>query len=86
MPMRSSTGRPREGKKSVAELIRYILESFLENDRGFVEAHPNYKRRGLSRTDDQLDFVMHAQDDVEREIHLALLTFAFRTTTNMATA
>lgn len=51
-----------------------------------IEAHPNYKRRGPSRTDDQLDFIMHAQDDVEREIHLALLTFAFRTTTNMATA
>jgi hypothetical protein len=51
-----------------------------------IEAHPNYKRRGPSRTDDQLDFVMHAQDDVEREIHLALLPFAFRTTANVATA
>lgn len=51
-----------------------------------IEAHPNYKRRGPSRTDDQLDFVMYAQDDVEREIHLALLPFAFRTTGNVATA
>jgi len=51
-----------------------------------IEAHPNYKRRGPSRTDDWIDFVMHAQDDVEREIHLALLPFAFRTTTNAATA
>jgi hypothetical protein len=51
-----------------------------------IEAHPNYKRRGPSHTDDRLDFVMHAQDDAEREIHLALLPFALRTTTNAATA
>jgi hypothetical protein len=29
---------------------------------------------------------MHARDDAEREIHLALLPFALRTTTNAATA
>jgi hypothetical protein len=51
-----------------------------------VEAHPNYKRRGPSDTDDRIDFVMHAQDDVEREMHLALLPFAFRTTTKVASA
>jgi hypothetical protein len=51
-----------------------------------IEAHPNYKRRGPSRTDDRLDFVMHAQDDVEREIHLALLPFALRTTANVVVA
>jgi len=50
-----------------------------------IEAHPNYKRRGPSHTDDRLDFVMHAHGDVEREMHLALLPFAFRTTTNAAT-
>ena len=47
-----------------------------------IEEHPNYKRRGPSSTDDRLDFVMHAQDDTEREIHLALLPFALRTPTN----
>ena len=51
-----------------------------------IEAHPNYKRRGPSHTDGRLHFVMHAQDDAEREIHLALLPFALRTTTNAATA
>jgi hypothetical protein len=51
-----------------------------------IEAHPNYKRRGPSHTDDRLNFVMHAQGDTEREIHLALLPFALRTTTNAATA
>ena len=51
-----------------------------------IEAHPNCKRRGPSHTDDRLDFVMHARDDAEREIHLALLPFALRTTTNAATA
>lgn len=43
-----------------------------------IEAHPNYKKRGPSHASDRLDFVMHAQDDVEREIHLALLPFALR--------
>jgi hypothetical protein len=43
-----------------------------------IDEHPNYKRRGPSHTDDQLDFVMHAEGDVDREIHLALLPFALR--------
>jgi hypothetical protein len=48
-----------------------------------IQAHPNYKRRGPSHADDRLDFVLHAQDDIEREIHLALLPFALRTVTDV---
>jgi hypothetical protein len=44
-----------------------------------IEAHPNFKRRGTSHTDERLDFVMHADGDPQREINLALLPFALRT-------
>lgn len=43
-----------------------------------IETNLNYKRRGRSYDDDRLDFVMHAEDDLDREIHLALLPFALR--------
>lgn len=57
--------------KDVTAAIRKAVEK--------IEEHPNYKRRGPQHSDDQLDFVMHTQDDPEREIHLALLPFALRT-------
>jgi hypothetical protein len=41
-----------------------------------IEKHANYKRRGPEDSDNQLDFVMHANGDRQREIHLALLPFA----------
>ncbi len=64
--------------KDVTAVIKKAVEK--------IEAHPNYKRRGPSHADDQLDFVLHAQDDAAREIHLALLPFALRATGNAATA
>jgi hypothetical protein len=64
--------------KDVTAVIKKAVEK--------IEAHPNYKRRGPSHADDQLDFVMHAQDDPAREIHLALLHFALRATGNASTA
>ncbi|ROO52202.1 hypothetical protein EDC02_7109 [Micromonospora sp. Llam0] len=57
--------------KGVAAAIQKAAEK--------IEAHPNYKRRGPLRSDDQLDFVMRAQDDPDRQIQLALLPFALRT-------
>jgi hypothetical protein len=41
-----------------------------------IEEHANYKRRGTHDTDERVDFVMHAQGDRDREIHLAFLPFA----------
>jgi hypothetical protein len=43
-----------------------------------IEGHPNYKRPGPPPADGEHAFVMRAQDDPEREIHLALIPFAFR--------
>jgi hypothetical protein len=48
-----------------------------------IETHPNFKRRRTAHTDEQLDFVMHAQDDAAR---LALLPFAPRTAGSAAMA
>lgn len=39
----------------------------------------NVAERGPLYSDDQLNFVMHAHDDPEREIHLTMLPFALRT-------
>ena len=49
-----------------------------------IEAHPNYKRRGLSQTDDRLDFIMHADDDAEREDPPGTAAFALRATASGA--
>jgi hypothetical protein len=43
-----------------------------------IEKHASYKRRGAADSDEQVDFVMHATGDPQREIHLALLPFALR--------
>jgi len=43
-----------------------------------IEKHPNFKRRGPEDGEDEIDFVMHADGDRQREIHLALLPFALR--------
>lgn len=56
--------------KDVTAVIKKAVEK--------IEASPNCKRRGPLYSDDHLDFVMHAQDDPEREIHLTLLPFALR--------
>ncbi|GAA0719394.1 hypothetical protein Drose_05720 [Dactylosporangium roseum] len=43
-----------------------------------IKAHPNYKRPAPPPAEGEHAFVMHAKDDPEREIHLALLPFALR--------
>jgi hypothetical protein len=56
--------------KDVTAVIKKAVEK--------IEAHPNYKRRGPAKSDERLDFIMHATGDPEREINLALLPFALR--------
>jgi hypothetical protein len=46
-----------------------------------VREHPNYKRDGTHATEDRHDFVVHANGDPAREIHLALLPFLVPATT-----
>ncbi len=44
-----------------------------------IEEHPNYKRSKTRRDgDEEYEFTMHAQDDVNREILLTLMPFALR--------
>jgi hypothetical protein len=39
------------------------------------EAHPNYKRRGATVSDERYDFVLHANGDPAREMRIAFLPF-----------
>ncbi|MEU7927639.1 hypothetical protein [Micromonospora sp. NPDC049107] len=39
------------------------------------EAHPNFKRRGSTASDERYDFVVHANGDPAREMHIAFLPF-----------
>jgi hypothetical protein len=41
-----------------------------------IEQHANFKRRGAHDTEERIDFVLHAANDHDREIRLALLPFA----------
>lgn len=43
-----------------------------------IEEHPNYKRSAQRQGDEEFEFAMHAQDDSERDIRLALIPFALR--------
>jgi hypothetical protein len=43
-----------------------------------IEAHPYYKRTGPAVAGERHDFVMHANDDLQREIRMAFLPFALR--------
>lgn len=40
-----------------------------------VKAHPNFKRTGTNASEDRHDFVLHANNDPNREIKLALMLF-----------
>jgi hypothetical protein len=40
-----------------------------------ITAHPNHKRRGKITSEERHDFVLHANGDSNREIHLAFLPF-----------
>jgi hypothetical protein len=62
--------------KDVTAVIKKAVEK--------VEAHSNYKRRGPARSDERIDFLVHATGDPAREINLALLPFALRVTDDPA--
>ncbi|MEU4250390.1 hypothetical protein AB0F15_23570 [Amycolatopsis sp. NPDC026612] len=70
----------RDTKAAVLLFIRNKdVTAVIEKAIQKIEDHPNYKRTGTRRGDEQIDFTMHAQDDPDREIHLALIPFALRT-------
>jgi hypothetical protein len=53
-----------------------ISEAVAKADEA-VRAHPNFKRPGKHQNDTRIDYIFHANGDVDREIQLALLPFAF---------
>jgi hypothetical protein len=69
-----------------AALLLFIrsgdVTSITEKAIATVRAHPNYKRDGIHATEDRHDFVVHADGDPAREIHLALLPFLVRAKTS----
>jgi hypothetical protein len=53
---------------------RQDVTAVIERAIAKIEEHPYYKRRRPRKSgDEQFEFTMHAQDDVEREIHLTLV-------------
>ena len=55
------------------------MQQTLEKAIAKIEEHPNHKRSTPRRDgDEEFEFTMHQQDDVNREIRLALLPFALR--------
>jgi hypothetical protein len=72
----------RDTKAAVLLFIRNKdVTAVIEKAVAKIEAHPNHKRSGPRRNDDEFEFTVHAQDDPERDIHLALIPFALRATT-----
>jgi hypothetical protein len=73
----------RDTKAAILLFIRNKdVTAVIEKAARKIEEHPNYKRSAPRRDDDQFEFTMHAQDDPERDIHLALIPFALRSTTS----
>ncbi len=64
-------------KAALLLFIRRVdVSAAIEKAVDEVEKYPTFKRRGLHHTDERHDFVLHANGDPNREIHLALLPFA----------
>lgn len=70
----------RDTKAAILLFIRRKdVTAVIEKAIAKIEEHPYYKRsRPHQSLDEQFEFTMHAQDDVEREIHLTLVPFALR--------
>ncbi len=70
----------RDTKAAILLFIRNKdVTAVIEKAIAKIEGHPNYKRSSpLQHGDDEFEFTMHAQDDPNREIRLALLPFALR--------
>jgi hypothetical protein len=67
----------RDTKAAILLFIRNRdVDALINKAAARIEAYPNYKRRGPAADDERHDFVMHVQDDTEREIQLASVPFA----------
>jgi hypothetical protein len=66
-----------------AALILFIRDanvtSVVDKALAAISSHPNHKRPGEIRTEERHDFVLHANGDPNREIHLAFLPFLIGT-------
>jgi len=62
-----------------AALLLFIREAnvsaVIDKALAAISSHPNHKRRGEISTEERHDFVLHANGDPNREIHLAFLPF-----------
>jgi hypothetical protein len=74
----------RDTKAAILLFIRNKdVSAVIEKAIGKIKEHKNHKRSpAYDRSDaDQYEFTMHAEGDPEREIHLTLIPFALRPTT-----
>lgn len=72
----------RDTKAALLLIIRSgDVTAILEKAVGRITAHPNYKRTVRADEHSGYRLVMHAADDVRREIELALVPFVLRPTT-----
>jgi hypothetical protein len=66
----------RDTKAALLLLIRDAsVSAAVDKALGAISSHPNYKRPGKISTEERHDFVLHANGDTNREIHLAFLPF-----------
>lgn len=73
----------RDTKAALLLFVRHgDVTSITEKAIAKVRAHLNYKRDGTHATEERHDFVVHANGDPAREIHLALLPFLVPATTS----
>ena len=70
----------RDTKAAILLFIRrQDITAIIDKAIAKIEAHPNYKRSSPRANGDEFfEFTMHAEDDVDREIKLALVPFALR--------
>ncbi|WP_078330173.1 hypothetical protein [Mycobacteroides salmoniphilum] len=70
----------RDTKAAILLFIRRKdVTAIIEKAVAKIEEHPNCKRSRPRRTgDEEFEFTVHAQDDVNREIRLTLMPFALR--------
>lgn len=70
----------RDTKAAILLFIRNKdVSAVIEKAIAKIEEHPNHKRSTPRQDgDEEIEFTMHQQDDVNREIRLALLPFALR--------
>jgi len=66
----------RDTKAALLLLIRDAnVSAVISKALAAISSHPNHKRPGKISTEERHDFVLHANGDTNREIHLAFLPF-----------